>query len=118
MTEAKVRKERVVHSAKEKVEAVLALWTERRRPLDVCREMGVKPSMVSHWQERAMEGMLAALEPQTASPEEPKPMLPKKVERLLARKSASVPLTRLSRRLAKLQVKPLEHENPPANEKT
>jgi transposase-like protein len=112
MTEAKGKKERTLHSAKEKAEAVLALWTERRRPLDVCREMGVKPSMVSHWQERAMEGMLAALEPQqAASPQEPKPMLPKKVERLLARKSA--PLTRLSRRLAKLQEQPA----PPADEK-
>jgi len=111
MTESKTRKERVVHSAKEKTEAVLALWTERRRPLDVCRQMGVKPSMVSHWQERAMEGMLAALEPPTREAQEPRPMLPKKVERLLARKSA--PLTRLSRRLAKLQEQPA----PPADEK-
>jgi len=103
MSEAKAKRQRVLRSAKEKARAVLALWTERRRPLDVCRELSIKPSVLSHWQERAMEGMLGALEPRTPSSSEPKPMLPKKVERLLARKSARAPLTRLSRRLAKLQ---------------
>jgi transposase-like protein len=102
------KRERVLHSAKEKAQAVLALWTERRRPREVCREMGIKPSVLSRWQERAMEGMLAALEPRRSSPQEPKPMLPAKVERLLARKSVQGPQTRLARRLAKLQSKPAE----------
>jgi len=102
--ESKVRKERVSRSAKEKAEAVLALWTERRKPAEICRELGIKYSVALHWQERAMEGMLEALTPRTRT-EERLPMLPRKVEKLLSRKSQE-PLPRLTRRLAKLQEEP------------
>jgi len=104
--ESKVRKERVSRSAKEKAQAVLALWTEHRKPAEICREMGLKYSVVLHWQERAMEGMLEALTPRTQT-EERLPMLPRKVEKLLGRKSQE-PLTRLTRRLSKLQAGPEE----------
>lgn len=99
--ENKVRKERVSRSAQEKAQAVLALWTERRKPAEICRELDVKASVLLGWQERAMEGMLEALKPRTRT-EERLPMLPRKVEKLLARKSQE-PLPRLSRRLSKLQ---------------
>lgn len=99
--ENKVRKPRVNRSAREKAQAVLALWTERRTPAEICREMNLKASVLLRWQERAMEGMLEALSSRTRT-EERRPMLPKKVENLLSRKSQE-PLPRLSRRLSKLQ---------------
>lgn len=117
MTELRAKKERVEHSAKEKAEAVLALWTERRRPQEVCRELAIQPSVVSRWQERAMEGMLAALEPRRALREQEQPMLPRKVARLLARKSVAGPQNRLSRRLAKLQARAAEQTEPGTEER-
>jgi len=113
-TEAKGKRERVVHSAREKAEAVLSWWTERRRPSEICREMKITGTLLSQWQERAMEGMLVALAPRTRTDEEPKPPLPAKVERLLARKTSSETPSRLSKRLTALvQTKEKEAEKPP-----
>ena len=50
------------YSAQEKAQAVLAVWTERAKPAEVCREMSVNWMTFNHWQQRAMEGMLQALE--------------------------------------------------------
>ena len=50
------------YSAQEKAQAVLAVWTERAKPAEVCREMNVNWMTFNHWQQRAMEGMLQALE--------------------------------------------------------
>lgn len=109
-TDTKAKQERVTHSAKEKAQAVLASWTECRRPSETCREMKITPKQLDQWQERAMEGIAAALQPRRGR--EPKPSLPAKVERLLTRKTAPETPTRLSRRLAALaQVK--EPEKPP-----
>jgi len=51
------------HTAEEKCRAVLSVWTERRKPGEVCQELGVAWSLLSQWQKRAMEGMLLALQP-------------------------------------------------------
>jgi len=51
------------HSAEQKAQAVLAVWTERRKPLEICRELGIAWTILDQWQKRAMEGMLQALEP-------------------------------------------------------
>lgn len=47
----------------ERCQAVLSVWTERRRPAEVCRELKVAGAVLSQWQKRALEGMLQALEP-------------------------------------------------------
>src|SRR5512136_1355301 len=47
----------------EKCRAVLSVWTERRKPGEICRELGVAWTVLSQWQARAMEGMLLALQP-------------------------------------------------------
>lgn len=112
----KTKPEWVMHSAREKAQAVLAWWTERRRPSEICRELRITGTVLSHWQERAMEGMLAALEPRVRSPQEQKPLLPPKVERLLARKTSPEPLTRLARRLTTLQQTKGSEKAPPAAE--
>lgn len=104
----KARKERTVRSAREKCQAVLSLWTGRRRPSEICREMEVPSNLLNSWQERAMEGMLGALEPRTRRQEDRGPMLAPRMERLLERKMA-----RLETRRARSGAK-----NRPAVEKT
>lgn len=101
-TETKVKRERVVRSAKEKAQAVLAFWTERRRPSQICRELKITTNQLSQWQDRAMEGILAALAPREGKVPEPKPSLPAKLERLLARKTTLEGPSRLSKRLKAL----------------
>ena len=50
------------YSAEEKAQAVLAVWTDRARPAEICRQLGITWISFSQWQERAMEGMLQALQ--------------------------------------------------------
>jgi transposase-like protein len=50
------------YSATEKAQAVLAVWTERCKAAEVCRQMQINSMTFHHWQNRAMEGMLQALE--------------------------------------------------------
>jgi hypothetical protein len=54
-----------LHSAQDKVQAVLAIWTERVKTVDVLRSLGINYVTLQQWQERAMEGMLQALESRT-----------------------------------------------------
>jgi transposase-like protein len=63
--EKKERKQRTPtppHSAPDKVQAVLAVWTERCKPAEVCRQLNINSVTFNQWQQRAMEGMLQALE--------------------------------------------------------
>ena len=50
------------YSAAEKAQAVLAVWTERVKSTAVLRSLGISYVQLQQWQERAMEGMLQALE--------------------------------------------------------
>jgi transposase-like protein len=50
------------HTAMDKAQAVLAVWTERCRPAEVCRQMNITGMTLAYWQKRAMEGILQALE--------------------------------------------------------
>ena len=38
------------------------MWTEKARPAEVCRQLSVNWITLGQWQQRAMEGMLQALE--------------------------------------------------------
>jgi transposase-like protein len=68
MEKAKAERKRQMNNygAMEKCRAVLSIWTERRRPAEVCREMQVPWMVLAQWQKRAMEGMLQALEPRVS----------------------------------------------------
>jgi hypothetical protein len=89
------------HTAKEKCRAVLSVWTERRKPGEVCRELGVAWSILNQWQERAMEGMLLALQPRVAV--DKAVALNSRLAVLLERKSKGGVMKELERRLARLQ---------------
>ena len=100
------------HTAEEKCRAVLSVWTERRKPGEVCREWGVAWSLLNQWQERAMEGMLLALQPRTPVMEKTV-ALNSRLAVLLERKSKGGAMKRLERRLARLQSKTRLNERSP-----
>jgi transposase-like protein len=93
------------HTAEEKCRAVLSVWTERRKPGEICRELGVTWSLLNEWQERAMEGMLLALQPRVPTIEKTL-ALSSRLAVLLERKSKGGLMRGLDRRLAKLQGSP------------
>ena len=74
------------YGAAEKCRAVLAVWMERQQASTLCRELGVSASLFSQWQDRAVSGMLEALEPRGTREGVPGPALPMQVKRLLDRK--------------------------------
>ena len=96
-------------SAMDKAQAVLAVWTERCKPVDVCRQFHVNWMTFNHWQRRAMEGMLQALESRVnlAKGEALSPRL----QALLQRQQRSSQLTKLSSRLEQIQQNKIA--NPP-----
>ena len=104
-TESKSNKERMTYSARERARAVLSVWTERRRPAEVCKELSISAMVLSHWQKRALAGMLESLEPRTRPEQEWGPALGTKLEKMLSRKALEnpAPVSRLEKRLAKLQ---------------
>jgi transposase-like protein len=95
------------HTAEEKCRAVLSVWTERRKPGEVCRELGVAWSILNQWQERAMEGMLLALQPRIPAMEKTV-ALNSRLAVLLERKSTRGEMRGLERRLARLQGSPVK----------
>jgi hypothetical protein len=102
--EERRRRKGLGHTAQEKCQAVLALWTERRKPGEVCREMGVAWGVLQQWQDRAMEGMLLALHPRV--PVEREVALSPRLAVLLEKKSQAGMMKRLDKRLKKLQGDP------------
>ena len=101
--EGRVKKEPLPYTAQQRVQAVLSIWTERRRPMEICQELAVSLKVLSQWETRALSGMLNALEAPTRR--EPGPALSPKLERLLAQQATRQAgrLARLEKRLAKLQ---------------
>src|SRR5512137_1669904 len=92
------------HTGVEKCRAVLSIGTERRKTGDVCRELGVAWSILNQWQERAMEGMLLALQPRVVV--DKAVALNSRLAVLLERKSKGGTTKGLKRRLARLQRMP------------
>jgi transposase-like protein len=91
------------HSAQDKAQAVLAVWTERCKPAEVCRQLRITWITLHYWQRRAMEGMLQALESRVnlARGEALSPRL----QGLLQSHQRQQNLTRLSGRLKQIQQK-------------
>ena len=87
--------------AEEKCQAVLTLWTERRKPGEICRELGVAWGVLQQWQDRAMEGMLVALQPRVQV--ERGVALSPRLAVLLEKKSRAGLLGGIDKRLKRLQ---------------
>ena len=88
------------HTSEEKCRAVLLVWMERRKPGEVCRELGVDWGVLQQWQDRAMEGMLLALQPRVQV-ERGVALSPRLA--VLLKKSQAGMMKRLDKRLRKVQ---------------
>ena len=97
----KRKRKRLGPTAEEKCQAVLSGWTERRKPGEICREMGVAWGMLKQWQDRAMEGMLLALQPRVQV--ERGVALSPRLAVLLEKRSRAGVMRGLDRRLKTLQ---------------
>jgi transposase-like protein len=98
------KEEKRIYSAEERVQAVLSVWSERRRPSEICKELSIKWAVLNHWQDRALRGMMTALQPRSRKPMEKSPALGPKLERLLqrvSRQAGKSPV--LEKRLKKIQ---------------
>lgn len=100
------------YGAVEKCRAVLAVWTERKQASVLCREMGVSASLFSQWQDRALAGILEALEPRGTRAGSEGPALPVLVKRLLERKVRARELETLGRSVS-LRPRPARRKAPP-----
>ena len=102
-TESKARKEALPYNAQQRAQAVLSIWSERRRPAEVCRELAIRPAVLSAWEKRALAAMLQALDAQRRLA--PGAALSPKLERLLARQALQQKgrMAKLEKRLAQLQ---------------
>lgn len=84
----------------EKAQAVLAVWTDRCKATEVCRQMNI-PGMTFHqWQQRAMEGMLQALESRVNLAKGQ--VLSPRLQLLLQKRAAQPP--RLAKRLEQIRL--------------
>ena len=97
------------YSAQEQCRAVLLVWSERRTPVAVCRELKISGGLLALWQERALDGLLTALEPREgARGSEQGPTLGLRVKKMLEKKTAEREgLARLHGRLARLSANSL-----------
>ena len=100
-TERKKRTPATQHSAPDKVQAVLAVWTERCKPAEVCRQLNINWITFNHWQRRAMEGMLQALEPRVNLANGA--ALSPRIRALMDKRQQQIGKEKLTRRLAELQ---------------
>ena len=91
------------HSAQQKCQAVLAVWTGRRRHAEICQEFDVSLNRLQAWQEQAMESMLKAFEPRLRRQEDRGPILADPLRRMLERKQALLDsrMARLANKAAK-----------------
>lgn len=105
-TKSEKKLQTVHYGAMEKCKAVLSVWTERRRPVEVCRELSIPGMMLSQWQSRAIEGMLQALEPRVNL--EKGPALSPRLQKMLERKRLSLMTSALQGRLEKSLIKAQE----------
>jgi hypothetical protein len=104
------KRQTVNYGAMEKCQAVLSVWTERRRPAEICRELSVPWMVLAHWQKRAMEGMLQALEPRVRL--EKGPALSPRLQAMLEKRRLSVLTSTVQGRLQKTLLKAQEAGKP------
>ena len=90
------------HPAADKVQAVLAVWTNRCRGADVCRQFKISAMTFQHWQRRAMEGMLQALETRVNLSQGE--VLSPRLQALLQNRQRQIGTRKIARRLEQIQL--------------
>jgi hypothetical protein len=108
----KMLPQRPAPTALDKAQAVLALWTERCKGSEVCRQYQINWATLKSWEERAMEGMLQALEPQVRLSQGQ--ALSPRLRALLHKQQRSVDVNRITHRLEQLQQNKVANTQPDA----
>ncbi len=111
------KRQTINYGAMEKCRAVLSIWTERRKPSEICRELSIHWMALTHWQTRAMEGMLQALEPRVRL--EKGPALSPRLQAMLDKRRLSLLTSTAQNRLEKTLSKAQEArkaETPPSRD--
>jgi hypothetical protein len=94
-------RERREFPAKVKCEAVLALWSERRTPTELCRELAIPWQQLQNWQNQALDAMMVRLEPRPTASE---PALGSRLQKLLEKTERRTNRkTKLEQRLENIQ---------------
>ena len=108
-TTTRVRQSAPSYPATDKAQAVLAVWTERCKAAEVCRQLKINFMTFQHWQRRAMEGMLQALESRVnlAKGEALSPRL----QALLKNRQQRINTERLTQRLEQIQLAKAEESS-------
>jgi len=106
----KPQSQRPPQSAIEKAQAVLAVWTECCKGSDICRQYNINWTTLNQWQDRAMEGMLQALEPQVKLVQG-KALSPR-LQALLQKQQRSLDVSKISSRLEQLQQNKIANPQP------
>lgn len=99
-------------SGMEKTQAVLSVWSERRKPSHVCKDLAITWQQLNTWQNKALEAMIEALEPPAPADENQPPALSDRLSKLLHKQKRKRPVKaakpepelsdRLSQRLSDL----------------
>ena len=97
--------------ALDKAQAVLAVWTERCKPAEACRQLQVSWITFRQWQDRAMEGMLQALETRVNLSQGG--ALSPRLQQLLQKQQRAASTDRLASRLSQLQQSKVAPTPPP-----
>ncbi|MDY7029857.1 MAG: hypothetical protein SVR04_16315, partial [Spirochaetota bacterium] len=95
--------------------AVLSVWSECRTPSQICQSLDIKWAVLQNWEQRALKGMMKALQPRKK--QAPGPMLSDRLMKLLKKKEEKEGVLehRLEKRLAKIQESKSEKEKVPAS---
>ena len=97
------RQEHRLFTPAEKCRAVLSVWSERRSPAEVCREISITFMQFRQWQNHALKGILIALD--TKKDQVKCPPLSARLEKLLEGNAATPApkQSKLEKRLEKVQ---------------
>lgn len=90
------------YPAADKVQAVLAVWTDRCKASDVCRQLKINFMTFQHWQRRAMEGMLQALESRVNLSQGQ--VLSPRLQALLSNRQKQINTRKITSRLEQIQL--------------
>ena len=81
---------------------MLAVWTDRCKAAEVCRQLQINFMTFQHWQRRAMEGMLQALESRVNLAKGQ--VLSPRLQALLSHRQKILNTRKLSARLEQIQL--------------
>lgn len=107
---------RRIFSAEQKTRAVLEVWTESRKPVQIARELEITTALLDLWQKKAMKAIITAMEPRQGDPGKESALSPR-IEQMLRAQARKAPVSRLVQRLGVMQAGTQPEPTKPASGK-